>query len=244
MERGADIARQARDTQASAVVINLAQKEQAWQQLLRLREPPLDGSLPVILCPLVGPTQLGQSLGVKDYLVKPVTRSALIDLLERLDLNRGRILVVDDDPRMGNLLARLLQTHGQSYEIIRAGNGDEGLTLLRQQRPDLVLMDISMPKMDGYTLLTHIKQEPQWRNLPIVMITAQTGTVEEERELGGSTIFINNGLGFSNDEVLTYLRHILQASTAFASGGGRQSIQRGQQVGLDHGLAQVSGGPQ
>ncbi|MCB0166709.1 MAG: response regulator [Anaerolineae bacterium] len=227
VERGADIARRARDTQAGAVVINLAQKEQAWQQLLRLREQPLDGSLPVILCPLVGPTQLGQSLGVKDYLVKPVTRSALIDLLERLDLNSGRILVVDDDPRMGNLLARLLQTHGQGYEIIRAGNGDEGLTLLRQQRPDLVLMDISMPKMDGYTLLTHIKQEPDLHNLPIVMITAQTGTVEEERELGGGTIFISHVGGFSNNEVLTYLGHIVQASTAFVLGNGRQSIQHG-----------------
>ncbi|MCB0210695.1 MAG: response regulator [Anaerolineae bacterium] len=236
-EAGADIGRRIRDTQAGAIIINLAQKDQAWRQILQLQEHSADVSLPVIMCPLVGPTQLGQALGVKDYLVKPVTRSALVALLDRLGLERGRILVIDDDPRMGNLLTRLLQTHGQEYEIIRAGNGDEGLALLRRQRPDLVLMDISMPKMDGYTLLRYIRDEPHLNDLPIAMITANIGTIDDERKLGGQTMMVSNLSGLSNDEVLTYLRHILEASMPLALPHGNQAIQRSQQVGLDNGFA-------
>ncbi|MCB0196444.1 MAG: response regulator, partial [Anaerolineae bacterium] len=168
----------------------------------------------------------------------------LVALLERLGIERGRILVIDDDPRMGNLLTRLLQTHGQEYEIIRAGNGDEGLAILRQQRPDLVLMDISMPKMDGYTLLRYIRVEPHLSDLPIAMITANIGTIEDERQLGGRTMMISNLSGLSNNEVLTYLRHTLEAAIPLALPHGGQAVQRGQEVGLDNGLTQVSGSAQ
>ena len=233
------------ETRARAVVLNLAQKDRAWQQLLELREKLQSFSLPVILCPLIGPIQLSQALRVKDYLIKPITREALLGLLDQVGTDIRRILVIDDDPRMGHLLTRLLQTDPREYEIIRANNGREGLKKMQEELPDLVLMDLSMPEMDGYTLLAHMQKEPKLCHIPVAVITAHTSEPQEERRLGGQTLFISNPSGFSNEEALTYLRHILNAAGVPASlQRPGHAIQGGQQIGLGDGFPQVAGGPQ
>jgi signal transduction histidine kinase/CheY-like chemotaxis protein len=228
-----------------AVVLNLAQKNMAWSQLLELREQLGGSSLPIIACPLVGPQQLGHGLGVKDYLVKPITRQALMALLERQGTDIRRILVIDDDPRMRNLLTRLLQADHQLVDLIWANNGQEGLRLMQEQRPDLVLMDLTMPEMDGFALLAHLQQDPELGRIPVAVITAHTGSPEEERRLGGTSLFVSNLAGFTNEEVLNYLRHMLDATGVPSSlRRTRQPIQQGQQVGLADRLPQVGGSAQ
>jgi CheY-like chemotaxis protein len=199
-------------THSRAIVLNLAQKSQAWQQMLELGEQLGNSSVPVILCPLVSPQHLGQALGLKDYLIKTITREGLVALLERLDGNIQRILMIDDDPRMGHLLMRLLQTDQHDYEFIWASNGHEGLKQMQDHPPDLVLMDLSMPHMDGYTLLAQMQKDPHLGRIPVAAITAHTSSPEEERWLGGKSLFIANQAGFTNREVLNYLGHILNAA--------------------------------
>jgi signal transduction histidine kinase/DNA-binding response OmpR family regulator len=201
-----------RETQPRAVVLNMARKNEGWQGWLELRRQMESSPLPVVLCPLVSPRHLGQALGVKDYLMKPVSREALTNLLNQLGPNIHRILVVDDDPRMRNLLMRLLETNSQTLDIIWAGNGLEGLQKIREHQPDLVLTDLSMPEMDGYTLLTHMQQDPVLQRIPVAIITSHTCTPDEERRLGGQSLFISNVNGFTNDEVLNYLGRILDAT--------------------------------
>ena len=233
------------ETHPRAVVLNLTQKSEAWQHMLELREQLGSSSLPIILCPLVGPQHLGQALGVKDYLVKPITREALVALLNRLDSDIRRILVIDDDPRMASLLTRLLQTDTREYEIIWANNGQEGLSKMQEQLADLVLMDLSMPEMDGYSLLAQMQQDPYLCCIPVVVITAHTGSPEEERQLGGKSLFIFNQASFTNDEVLNYLRHILNAvAVPWPLQRANHTVQDGQQVGLDHRLPQVGSSAQ
>lgn len=225
------------ETQPRAVVLNLMQQQQAWQQLLELRDQLGSVSLPVVLCPLVSLKDLGQALEVADYLVKPVTRQALLSLLDRLGTDIRRILVVDDDPRMRNLLLRLLQANRGEYEIIWAGDGQEGLHKMEAQSPDLVLMDLSMPHMDGYALLTHMRQTPPLNRIPVAVLTAHTGTPEEERRLGGKSLFISNPGGFTNEDVLNYLHHLLEAtSVPWRLRSPGHTIQQGQQIGLGNRL--------
>jgi signal transduction histidine kinase/DNA-binding response OmpR family regulator len=201
-----------RETHARAIVLNLAQQGQAWQQMLELRETLSQPWLPMILCSLVGPQQLGQALGVMDYLVKPITREALVSLLGRLNKPVRQILVIDDDPRMSHLLSRLLQTEADRYEITCAHNGRDGLRQMQSRSPDLVLMDLGMPEMDGPTLLAHIRADANLRHIPVVVITAHSCTLEEERRLGGRTLLISNQVGLTNGEAVTYLRSILNAT--------------------------------
>jgi signal transduction histidine kinase/DNA-binding response OmpR family regulator len=195
-----------------AVVLNLAQKQQAGQQMRLLRQQLAYSSVPVVLCPLVSEQQLRQSLGVIDYLVKPVTYEGLLALLERLDGDIRRILLIDDDPRMTHLLSRMLDTAAGEYEVSQAYNGQEGLRQMRHKRPDLVLMDLTMPEIDGWTMLARMQQEPELSHIPVAAITAHTPTLEEERQLGGNMMFLFNQGGFTNEEVITYLRHLLEAT--------------------------------
>ncbi|HXV42653.1 MAG TPA: hybrid sensor histidine kinase/response regulator, partial [Anaerolineae bacterium] len=234
----------ARELSVRGVVLNLSQPGLAWQQMQELQEQLPDLSLPIIACPLVGPQQLGQALGVKDYLIKPITCEALAALLHRLDRPAQRILVVDDDPRMANLLLRLLAHMGE-YELGWARNGQEGLRQMREQLPDLALMDLSMPEMDGYRLLAHLQQDPHLSHIPVGVITAHTGSLEEERRLGGRSLFVTHHTGFSNDEVLNYLRYLLDA--ALVPGSLRRinhAFQDGEQISLSHRLLQVAGSAQ
>jgi CheY-like chemotaxis protein len=207
-----DAPRLIRETHARAIVLNLAQQAQAWQQMLELREKLSQPWLPIILCSLVGPQQLGQALGVMGYLVKPITREALASLLGRLNKPARQILVIDDDPRMSHLLSRLLQAETGQYEIICVHNGRDGLRQMQSQAPDLVLMDLTMPEMDGHTLLAHIREDANLRRIPVAVITAHSCTLEEERQLGGRTLLVSNQAGLTNAEAVTYLRSILNAA--------------------------------
>lgn len=202
------------ETQPRAVVLNLAQKDQAWQQLLELQTQGAPFPLPVVLCPLVSPKHLGQALGVKDYLIKPITAQGVADFFNRLETEVHRIVIIDDDPRMHNLLLRLLETNVPAYDITWAGNGLDGLRQIQDHQPDLVLMDLNMSEMDGYTLLAQMQQDPDLRHIPVAIITAHTCTPEEERQLGGKSLFVSNPNAFTNDEVLNYLGHILDATGA------------------------------
>jgi signal transduction histidine kinase/DNA-binding response OmpR family regulator len=206
------VAELARELRAQALVINSAYRAQLGRRILELRRRLNHHALPVISCPLVGTQQLRQALDVKDYLVKPITREALLASLDRAGEHVRRVLIVDDDPQMVHLLSRMLEIAGRGYQVRCACNGREGLRQMRSWQPDVVLLDLIMPEMDGYETLTQMQKDSGLRGIPVIVITAQQRTPAEERRLGGKTLFICNEAGFTNTEVLAYLRAILSAT--------------------------------
>jgi signal transduction histidine kinase/CheY-like chemotaxis protein len=206
------IGRLARELRARAVVVNSVYREQSERQILELRQALGDFYVPIITCPMVGKQQLGQALGAMDYLIKPVAREALVAVLDRLDERTHRVLVVDDDPQMAHLISRMLETSEREYEVVRAYNGREGLHEMRSQRPDLVLLDLVMPEMDGHDMLAQMQKDADLHGIPVVVITAQEHTPKEERRLSGKTLLLHAEAGFTNEETLTYLRGILDAT--------------------------------
>lgn len=81
----------------------------------------------------------------------------------------GRILIVDDAPGSRDAMSRLLR--GKGYETVTAGNGEDAIAALRKEKPDLVLLDHMMPKVDGLTFLAQIRRFPQWKKLKVIMMT-------------------------------------------------------------------------
>lgn len=208
-----DVPRLLEQAHARAVLLNSVRRGRVGRQMQELRRVLGQSSLPIILCPLVGERQMGESMGVVDYLVKPITRDALTALLHRFGDSVRRVLVVDDDPRMMHLLSRLLQTAEREYEVIGAHNGKEGLRAMRRQRPDLVLLDLVMPEMDGYAVLAEIQEDAELRHIPVAIVTAQTRTPAVERQFGGRTLVVSQGNGFTNEQVINYLRSILAVAS-------------------------------
>ncbi|ORT99247.1 response regulator [Anaerovibrio sp. JC8] len=92
---------------------------------------------------------------------------------------KSLILTVDDDPINNMILDAIL---GHDYEVISAVNGEKAIELIKERRPDLVLLDINMPVMNGFQVLEHIKQDKEWKDIPVIMLTAE---VDQEKEVKG-----------------------------------------------------------
>ncbi|MHC4126835.1 MAG: response regulator [Planctomycetota bacterium] len=96
-----------------------------------------------------------------------------------------QVLVVDDDRNTVKFLSVLLSEHG--YEPVPAYDGTEGLQKVEQSRPDLVVLDVMMPKKSGFVLFRQLKQDPQYTDIPVLMLTGVTGVLEELEAQEGDT---------------------------------------------------------
>ena len=148
---------------------------------LSLDEPfPLKDSLarlpygtPALVCRVPGESQVSSRLGVMHYLVKPIAQEALLSVLEDLGQPVENILLADDNQEALRLFSRMLSASGKGYNVIRATNGLRALTLLRQRRPDVLLLDLLMPGMDGFQLLEEKKHDPAIRDIPVIVISSR-----------------------------------------------------------------------
>ncbi len=84
-------------------------------------------------------------------------------------VRKKKILVADDEPMVRRTVGKIL---GKNYTILEAGDGEEAANMARQEKPDLILMDIMMPRMDGYTSCNILKTDPETRAIPVIMLTA------------------------------------------------------------------------
>jgi CheY-like chemotaxis protein len=129
--------------------------------------------VPAIICTIPGAGHASDALGVFDYLVKPISREALFACLDRLPEPPRKILLVDDEPDALQLFGRMLSEDGDGYQVIRASNGAQALELLHHERPDVLLLDLVMPEMDGFQLMAVKNEDPELREIPIVLISAR-----------------------------------------------------------------------
>ena len=136
---------------------------------------PQDGQpdAPVIYCALRTTRTLAHEVGVAEYLVKPMVREQLQAALRRLRRRIRRVLVVEDDPDMRRMLARMVRAGSRGREVWESADGQEALKLLRIATPDVVLLDLLMPEMDGYTFLERARSEELLPDVPVVVITAK-----------------------------------------------------------------------
>ena len=159
-----------------------------WQVIQELKSNPDTRHIPVIMCTIVAEEEYGLSLGASDYLVKPILEQELLTALERLDQRAGRhlVLVVDDQPEDRVLLRRIIEAC-EGYEVVEAAGGQEAIALIRQVQPHVIIMDLMMPKVDGFAVLEAVKADEATRSIPIIVVTAKDLS-EEERD------FLNRGV--------------------------------------------------
>lgn len=129
--------------------------------------------VPLITCPLPSTRHVARQLGVDRYLVKPIAREQIHAILADYGADVRHVLVVDDDPQLCELLARMVRAAPQPYSIETACGGQEGLERMRARRPDLVLLDLLMPGIDGLEVLQAMRGDPALQAIRVVMVTAQ-----------------------------------------------------------------------
>ncbi len=149
-----------------------------WTVLQELKGDPRLRDVPVLVVTVSDDSRRAFALGAADFLQKPVAAERLRERIERhvRPAQVARLLLVDDDDRTRELLARHLQQRG--VDVFAARDGREGLVMLRQLRPDLVLLDLQMPVLDGFGFLLEKSRDPAIAEVPVIVLTA--------RELGPS----------------------------------------------------------
>lgn len=167
----------------------------------------LEAPVPILTLPLPHRQQLAATPGVAASLIKPVTRSALHELLTTLSVSVRTALVVDDDPRFGRLMARYLKSFNQDtrVEIVLAQNGREALRVLEQTRPDIVLLDLIMPDLNGREVLTAMAAIPHLKDVPVIVISAQ----EDSPVLLRGPLVIEKAEGFRFGELVRAVETVL-----------------------------------
>lgn len=133
----------------------------------------LPGGVPVIICAIPDTQQAAEAIGAADYLIKPISQEELFGVLDRLAPRGGTVLVVDDEPEAARLYMRMFAASGRRYHVLRATDGQQALIMLREYRPDVVLLDLVMPDMDGFRVLAVASQDPDLKDIPIVIISAR-----------------------------------------------------------------------
>jgi signal transduction histidine kinase/DNA-binding response OmpR family regulator len=156
---------------ARALLVNDLSVSRAFQRLNESREVPY--GTPVVLCSISGIHKAIGELGVSDYLIKPILQDTLLAALDRLGLASGTVLIVDDEPEAVRLFRRMLVSSGRSYRVLSATDGQQALHILQQERPDVVLLDLVMPNVDGFQLLEAMDRDPKLRDLSVVVISAR-----------------------------------------------------------------------
>jgi CheY-like chemotaxis protein len=164
-----------------------------------------------VACPLPGEELLRQQMAVEGYLIKPVSRQSLWDVLRQFGEHVDRVLVIDDDQDFVLLMSRMLEDSPiRRYRVATAFSGQEGLMMIRQRRPDLVLLDLELPDIHGLQVIEDIRSHPEWRDIPIVIVSAQ-GELENQETLTGS-VTLTKANGLTPGEVVQWVQHMVDTT--------------------------------
>ena len=161
-----------------------------WTVLSKLKSDPILATIPVIILTMIEERQMGFALGAAEYLLKPIDKHSLLEVLRRFRDENGRnltppsrILIVEDDEATRDLMCRTLEKEG--WKVESAENGRNGLICMENGRPDLILLDLMMPEVDGFQFITELRQNKAWQTIPIIIVTAKDLTLEDQLALNG-----------------------------------------------------------
>jgi len=183
-----DAAKEAAEMQPDVVTLDLLMKPASgWEVLLQLKRNLRTTYIPVIVISIVDQPAIGTSLGADEYLVKPVDRASLLAAVRRcLALKQGPspqrpILVVEDDTPTREVVAELLTAQG--YAVATAEDGEQARAQMDAGLPELVILDLMLPKVSGFELLAEWRSKPRTADLPVFVLTSKDLTIEEEQYL-------------------------------------------------------------
>jgi signal transduction histidine kinase/CheY-like chemotaxis protein len=181
---GRDGLKRAEELRPIAITLDVLMPDlDGWTVLAALRGNPELADIPVVMATITDQQRKGMALGAAGYLTKPIDRDQLITLLRPFHarVRRTRVLMVEDDPAQRMSIRSVLEP--QQWRVTEADNGRVALDLLTKEIPDIILIDLMMPEMDGFELIAALRKRDDWRHIPVIVITALDLTAADRARL-------------------------------------------------------------
>jgi len=219
----------ARELKPYAITLDiLLPKKNGWEVLNELKTQPKTKHIPLIIVTVTEDRPLGFSLEAVEFLTKPVDRNRLIEALHKVEAVIEKkaitVLVVDDEPETVELVTDLLQTQG--HNVLQAYDGQQGIDIALEKRPDFIILDLIMPGMTGFEVVQQLQKYPEVRDIPILIYTAKDITEEERQRLNRCVMAIIS----KSDDIKNLLRRLERTENDEGGGvePGRLSHDRGK----------------
>ncbi len=209
---GLDLARQVRP---GVITLDVMMPEMdGWAVLAELKRDPDLANIPVIIATMTDDKQTGFSLGAAEHLTKPIDRERLIGLLAKYRAGgiEAHALVIEDDESVRAVVVRSLE--GAGWRVREAANGQEGLDRIGEETPDVILLDLMMPVMDGFEFLDELRARKDSLGIPVVVLTAKELTPEDKTRLGGSVHRVLSKGAYERDALLEEIEKLVSRLVA------------------------------
>ena len=201
----------ARKKQPDAILLDIVMPgADGWHVLHDLKADPKTSHIPVIFLSIVDKKALGLQLGAAAYLLKPLNPEEVRDTLTQViggTAHPKNILVVDDDPNVVDMLRQCLPE--SDFHLESAADGLAGLDCIDAHRPDLLLLDLLMPRLDGFGVIEKLRADPRNSSLPIVVLSAKDLTADEFARLKETVAVVMKKQGLEGTKLVDEISHIL-----------------------------------
>ncbi len=184
-----------------------------WEVLQNLKNDPETSNIPVIIISVSENIETGAALGAVGYVSKPVRKQKLIEEIENISLRRGgdnrrKIMIIDDSEIDRSEMSRIVSEQGM--DVVLAGGGRESLNLLESVSPDVIVLDLMMPEVNGFEVLKRIRTNPATGGIPVIIVTAKDLTAADRKRLAGNVAAIVRKADPTFGSLLIEIKKILQ----------------------------------
>jgi GAF domain-containing protein/CheY-like chemotaxis protein len=212
-QNGSDGIRSAIENKVHAILLDIMMPNtDGWQILHELKQNPATANIPVILLTIVDRKALGLRLGAADYLLKPLNPLAVMEALQRVlggaEQPRIHVLVVDDDPNVVDMVRQILPE--EKFDLDSASDGESGLLAIRALHPDIILLDLMMPKIDGFGVLEQIRNDPETHNIPVIVLSVKNLNQRELDLLHESVSFVMKKQGLDETHLMQMIANLVE----------------------------------
>ena len=188
-----------------------------WSVLAALRQDAELAEIPVIMITIVDEHRRGIALGAAGYLTKPIDRERLHRLVSRFraPVPPTRVLLVEDDAVQRERMRGWLE--GPQWTVREAENGREALKRIQETKPDVILLDLMMPEMDGFAVVAALQKEPRWRDIPVVVVTARDLDAADRERLNSGVQSVLVKEKFRPEDLVERIRQLSQIAPAVSN---------------------------
>jgi DNA-binding response OmpR family regulator len=187
----------------------LMPKKDGWQVIRELKNTPETQDIPVIILSIVEDKKLGFSLGAAEYIVKPVEKQVLLRKLRNLEKTRKvkRVLIVDNEPDTVRLIGNVIGEAG--YQVTTAYNSEDAIKSIHDFRPDLIVLNLTMPEMMGFNVVEYLKTAEEAKDVPLILLTHKDLTEKEIDDLNGIIQGILNKGVLTKEDLLKEIKETI-----------------------------------